>query len=226
MSSTNKKSANTNLSETQVLEYLAQHPDFFQRHEEALDSLKIPHNTGAISLIEHQVSRLRTQKKQQDEQLKSLITAARTNEQIISQVQRFTLEMIQTHSLEDIFVTCDETLRNHFKADFTGIKLIGDKEDHPNFIPSNSPFLKSFIQLFKNKRPLCGRITDKQRLIMFGENESKIKSAVLVPLQSTHNIGVVALGSTDESRFHPGMGILFLHYLGEIITASINRESS
>lgn len=226
MSSTNKKSADVSLTESQILAYLAQHPDFFQRNEEALDALKIPHSTGAISLIEHQVSRLRAQKKQQDEQLQSLITAARTNEQIISQVQRFTLEMIQTHSLDEIFVTCDETLRNHFKADFTGIKLIGDKEDHPNFIPSKSPFLKSFIQLFKNKRPLCGRITDKQRLIMFGENESRIKSAVLVPLQSTKNIGVVALGSTDETRFHPGMGILFLHYLGEIITASITRESS
>lgn len=226
MNSTNKKSADASLTESQTLAYLAQHPDFFQRNEEALDALKIPHNTGATSLIEHQVNRLRAQKKQQDEQLQSLITAARTNEQIISQVQRFTLEMIQTHSLDEIFVTCDETLRNHFKADFTGIKLIGDKEDHPNFIPSKSPFLKSFIQLFKNKRPLCGRITDKQRLIMFGENESKIKSAVLVPLQSTKNIGVVALGSTDETRFHPGMGILFLHYLGEIITASITRESS
>lgn len=225
MSSTKKQSVDNNIDESQVLAYLAQHPDFFQHHEDALDTLTIPHNTGAISLIEHQVMRLRNQKKQQDEQLKSLITAARTNEQIISQVQRFTLEMIQTHSLEEIFVTCDETLRNHFKADFTGIKLIGDREDHPNFISSKSPFLKSFIQLFKNKRPLCGRITDKQRLIMFGENESKIKSAVLVPLQNTQNIGVVALGSTDESRFHPGMGILFLHYLGQIITASITRES-
>ena len=213
------------VDENTIAEYLKTHPDFFLRHENLLSVLKVPHQTGvAVSLIEKQVSLLRSQKQQMEDQLNGLIQAARNNEQIVGHIQRFTLEMIHTHSLEDVITACQENMNNHFKADFVGLRiLVGDK-NNVHYLSGKEGALRSFTQLFKNRKPICGRITDKQCHFMFGKNASDIKSAVLIPLQNTQNLGIVALGSTDEVRFHSGMGTLFLSYMGELISASIARH--
>ena len=213
------------VDEEAIAEYLKTHPDFFLRHEHLLETIKVPHSSGtAVSLIERQVALLRSQKQMMEEQLNGVIQAARNNEQIVSHIQRFTLEMIHTHSLEDVLTACEENMNNHFKADYVGIKvLVGNKKDG-HYLPAKDGAMRSFTQLFKNRKPICGRITKKQSLYLFDNETDNVKSAVLIPLQNTQNLGVVALGSKDESRFHPGMGTLFLSYMGELITASIARH--
>lgn len=59
---------------------------------------------------------------------------------------------------------------------------------------------------------------------LFGADNDQVKSAVMMPLQTTNNLGIIALGSKDESRFHAGMGTLFLSYMAELITASLARH--
>lgn len=213
------------LTEDAVANYLKTHPDFFLRNEDLLETIKIPHESGtAISLIERQVKLLRSQKQEMEDQLNDVIQAARNNEQIVNHIQRFTLEMIHTHNVEDVLTACEENMNNHFKADYVGIRvLIGDEND-AHFLPVKEGALRSFTQLFKNRKPICGRITAKQAAYMFGNDAEHIKSAVLIPLQNLNDLGVVALGSKDETRFHLGMGTLFLSYMGELITASLARH--
>ncbi len=45
----------------EIIKYLKNNPEFFTKHPEILQELKIPHETGenVSSLIEHQVIRLR-----------------------------------------------------------------------------------------------------------------------------------------------------------------------
>jgi len=217
------------LNDEKVAQYLQTNPDFFQQHENLLENLTIPHsNTGiATSLIERQVSILRTQKNELDSQLKNLIQAARNNEQIINRMQRFTLDIIHAHSVEDIIMLCQEEMLSNFNADYIGIKLIAKKDndnDDALFVAPDDDLLQSFNPLFKNRKPLCGRITHKQRQLMFPDHIDDIKSAVLAPLQNTDNIGIIALGSTDESRFQASMGTLFISHLAEIITASLSKH--
>ena len=213
------------INEEDIAGYLKTHPDFFLRHESILETIKVPHQSGAaVSLIERQVTLLRSQKQQMEDQLNGLIQAARNNEQIVSHIQRFTLEMIHTHNLEDVITACQENMNNHFKADYVGMRVLVGDETNVHYLSGKDGALRSFTQLFKNRKPICGRITEKQRRYMFEKNAESIKSAVLIPLQNTQNLGVVALGSTDESRFHPGMGTLFLSYMGELISASIARH--
>ncbi|MEE9352548.1 MAG: DUF484 family protein [Thiotrichaceae bacterium] len=224
MNSQIEKEAN-GVDEEAIAEYLRTHPDFFLRHESLLETLKVPHQSGvAVSLIERQVTLLRSQKQQMEDQLNGLIQAARNNEQIVGHIQRFTLEMIHTHSLEDVITSCQENMNNHFKADYVGMRVLVGDENNVHYLPGKEGALRSFTQLFKNRKPICGRITEKQCKYMFGKDAEHIKSAVLIPLQNTKNMGIVALGSTDEIRFHPGMGTLFLSYMGELISESIARH--
>ena len=214
------------LDDESVANYLKTHPDFFIHQEQLLANLKVPHfsGDGTVSLIERQVAQLRAQKDQVMEQLNGLIEAARKNEQIVGHIQRFTLEMIHTHNIADVITACQENMNNHFKADFVGMRvLIGDKNS-AHFLPPKDNALRSFTQLFKNRKPICGQITEKQCLHLFGSDSKQVKSAVLMPLQTTDNLGIIALGSKDESRFHAGMGTLFLGYMAELITASLSRH--
>jgi uncharacterized protein YigA (DUF484 family) len=217
---------NNNINAEKVAQYLQANPDFFQHHENLLENLNVPHsNTGvAVSLIEKQVSLLRQQKNELDTQLQNLIQAARNNEQIINRMQRFTLDIIHAHSIEDIITLCQEEMQNNFNADYVGIKLIGNYDNDSIFIASDNDLLQSFTQFFKNRKPLCGRITKKQCQLMFPNHIDDINSAVLAPLQNAENIGIIALGSTDESRFQASMGTLFISHLAEIITASLSKH--
>jgi len=217
------------INDEKVAQYLQANPEFFQYHENLLENLRVPHsNTGiAISLIEKQVSLLRNQKNELDKQLQSLIQAARNNEQIINRMQRFTLDIIHAHSIDDIIMLCQEEMQNNFNADYVGIKLIGDPtkyKDNSAFVANDDVLLQSFQPLFKNRKPLCGRITKKQCQLMFPNHIDDIHSAVLAPLQNAENIGIIALGSDDEFRFQTSMGTLFISHLAEIITAALSKH--
>lgn len=230
ISQTSHQDTHHALDDKTVAQYLLANPHFFQHHEHLLEHLTVPHtHTGnAVSLIERQVSVLRNQKNELDTQLKNLIQAARTNEQIINRIQRFTLDIIHAHSVQDIITLCQEEMQNNFNADYVGIKLIGTphtkNDDNAIFVAPDHELLASFQQLFQNRKPLCGRITDKQCQLMFPNNRDNIHSAVLAPLQNAEDIGIIALGSRDEFRFQASMGTLFISHLADIISAALSKH--
>ena len=234
MSSSAKK--NTNLTESEnstiladaamdeniLAEYLAAHPDFFQRHAELLQNMQVPHGTGTASLIERQVAVLKEKNRDLEEQLNGLIRTARGNEQIVTRLQRFTLELLGNDGIDDVIASCQEILREDFNAEFVTLKIIG-ADDTMHFVSKNNPTLQQFDKLFDSKRPVCGRLQDKQQEFLFEKNADLVKSVALVPLMGADRMGLLALGSQDETRFHPGMGIVFISHLGELISTSLSR---
>lgn len=212
------------VDESTIAKYLASHPDFFQRHSDLLEDIQISHGAGAASLIERQVSVLREKNSDLEEQLSGLIRTARGNEQIINRLQRFTLELMRADGIDDVIATCQEVLREDFNADFVTLKIIGD-DDTLHFVAPTNKNLKSFSALFENKRPVCGRLNKEQQSFLFQKNADIINSTALVPLSGAEKIGILALGSKDESCFHPGMGTVFISHLGELISTSISYHT-
>jgi len=204
-----------------IADYLASHPDFFLEHPDILLKLEVSHNAGTTSLIERQVNILRDKNHDLIEQLNGLIRTARGNEQIINRLQRFTLELMRADSIDDIIATCQEVLREDFKADFVTLKIIGEDETM-HFIPSSDKNLKHFSALFRKKIPVCGRLKQEQQAFLFQDNADIVNSTALVPLYGAEKLGILALGSEDESCFHPGMGTVFINHLGELISTSIS----
>ncbi|RTZ67718.1 MAG: DUF484 domain-containing protein [Aquificaceae bacterium] len=218
------------LDEDDIASYLYQHPDFFQRHTELLETQYIPHhNTGTTtSLIERQVGVLRDKNNHLEEQLNGLLRAARSNEQIVVRLQHLTLKLLRSEDLDEIITICQDVLRSDFNADFVSIRLIkknARKKSQANihFIKSDDEILTQFESLFKNKKPKCGKLSSEQQKFLFAERTDDVKSVALLPLQSSNNLGILALGSKDEARFHPGMGTVFIAHLAELISAAITR---
>ena len=216
--------ADAMMDENIIAKYLESHPDFFQRHADLLATIQVPHGAGAASLIERQVAILREKSRDLEEQLNGLIRTARGNEQIVTRLQRFTLELMRADGLDDVIATCQEVLREDFNADFVTLKIIGG-DDTMHFVDPNNKNLKSFNNLFKSKRPVCGRLNEEQQTFIFDKNTDLVNSTALVPLFGADNLGILALGSTDESRFHPGMGTVFISHLGELISTSITYHN-
>ena len=77
--------------------------------------------------------------------------------------------------------------------------------------------------IFKANRPLCGRLKQQQLETLFGEHAEQVGSAVLLPLGNHGKIGMVAIGSKDEHRFHSSMGTIYLNQMSEIISQAIKR---
>ena len=78
--------------------------------------------------------------------------------------------------------------------------------------------------LFATGKPRCGQVRDSQRELLFGTDANDIGSVALVPLGDKGSLGLLALGSTDRDRFHPGMSTEFLARMAELITDALSAR--
>src|SRR3990172_5504456 len=113
--------------EEAVARYLEDHPDYFQRYPETLSRILLSHETGgkAVSLIERQVQVLREQNQALQRQLRELVNNARENDVLSGRVHRYATAMIGCTSLDDVFDTTYDLLRQEFKLDAVVILVQG-----------------------------------------------------------------------------------------------------
>lgn len=222
-----KQESDTSIDESIIVDYLTNNPDFFHSHLDLLENMHVPHQSGdAISLVERQISLLRTKNQAFEKQLSNLISAAGSNEHVVNQLHHLALELMHSDCLDSTVASCQGILRNEFNADHVVLRLIGQGKstESLHFIKPNDPSLKHFDSLFKKREAVCGRLRPKQQVFLFGENGASIRSAVLIPLHEVKPIGVLALGSRDEHRFNPTMGTLFINYLGELVSRALIKH--
>jgi len=210
------------LEEKTVADYLRDNPEFFHNNASLLATLQIPHAVGsAVSLVEHQVKVLRDQNSQLKRKLMDLVHVARDNNRLNERMHQLTLGLINANSLEALLDTLRENLLGEFKADTVVIKLSGMPEAQARecgvdiFDPQASE-LTQFEAFLKSSRPQCGRFKQEQLQYLFGDQAQAIESVALIPLGVKPTLGLLAIGSREASRFHPGMGTLFLTHLGEL----------
>jgi len=217
------------LEEKSVADYLRDNPDFFQNNASLLATLEIPHACGpAVSLVEHQVKVLRDQNRQLKRKLMDLVHVARDNNRLNERMHQLTLGLINTSSLVALLDTLREHLQGEFKADTVTLRLASlpeaqARECGVDLYDPAAAELAHFDSFFKSCRPPCGRFKAEQLQYLFGDQAEAIESVALVPLGHRSTYGLLAIGSQDASRFHPGMGTLFLTHLGELIGLLLTR---
>jgi len=214
-------------TEDTVVEYLREHPDFFERHTGLLTELRVPHQAGeAVSLIERQVAALREQNQQLERRLMDLVSMARDNEALSSRLHRLALGLLEAQGLDDVLACTRDLLRDEFPATEVVVRLLGMGPAAAGLSEAHAMDEevgeRIFPRLFRSGRPLCGTLEREQMDYLFGERE--IRSAVAVPLSDGRKLGALALGSGDRNRFHQGMGTLFLENLGELVARAVKTH--
>ena len=214
--------------EETIAAYLQHNPDFFERHHAVLARLRLPHARGGstISLVERQIEVLREKHAAVEAKLAEFVRVARANDALADKLHGFTRKLLRAGSTEAVIATMESSLRMDFDAFHCVLVLIGP---HPEITPqrfvrivrSDDVNLKSFETLFANGKPRCGQARDSQREFLFGADANDIGSVALVPLGEKGSIGLLALGSTDRDRFHPGMSTEFLARMADLITDAL-----
>jgi uncharacterized protein YigA (DUF484 family) len=211
------------LEEKTVADYLRDNPEFFKNNPSLLAGLQIPHSCGgAVSLVEHQVRVLRDQNRQLKRKLMDLVHVARDNNRLNERMHQLTLGLVSSSSLEALLDTLREHLQGEFSADTVTVRLAGIPEARArecavDQFSSDDPQLEHFESFYKTCRPQCGRFKPEQLEYVFGDQAQAVESAALIPLGKKGQIGLLAIGSQESNRFHPGMGTLFLSHLGELL---------
>ena len=215
--------------EESIAGYLQRNPEFFERHQAVLARLKLPHARGgsAISLVERQIEVLREKLTGLEGKLAELLRVARANDAIAERLHRFTRRLLRAVARTEAIARIEAGLREDFDAFHAVLVLIGTSSEAPGprfvrTVAADDPHLKSFESLFSSGKPRCGQARDSQRQFLFGPEGLELGSLALVPLGEKGSIGLLALGSADRERFHPGMSTEFLARMAELIADSLH----
>jgi uncharacterized protein len=219
--------------EERIERYLSLNPDFFERHQPLLARMRLPHmRTGStVSLVERQVEVLREQKTDADKRLSEFIAVARANDQLADKIHRFTRRLMRAPSAVAALGALEASLREDFDAFHSVLLLTApiDSLRSANYEPflrsvaTDDANMRTFEALLATGKPRCGQVRDTQRDFLFGPESASIGSVALVPLGENGAVGLLALGSAERERFHPGMSTEFLKRMGELITDALAR---
>lgn len=219
-------SVNDSPDAMEVASYLRRHPDFLKEFPDLALALMLPREQGqAASLASYQLEVLRDKNRDLSRRLHELIEIAHENEQLMVRVHMLTLALMQADGLAETVKRVAASLTEDFHADLVRIALFRADPDLPAaewliVEPEGSRALPAFAEFFERREPLCGRLQQDKLDTLFGARSEDVHSAALLPVGE---IGMLAVGSFDANRFHPGMGTVFLKLIAEAVAAAVGR---
>ena len=221
------------ITETDIADYLANTPGFFERHAELLGSVQLasPHGPRAVSLQERQMEMLRDKIKGFEQRLVEMIRHGQDNVAIADKLHRWTCALMRTaepRALPEVLV---RELLHHFLIPQGGIRVWGaalsDAHADLPFAQAVSDDVKSFASSLSV--PYCGVNSGFEASRWLQEPDSAM-SIAMIPLRqsgggsvATAAFGLLVLASPDATRYTADMGTEFLERIGEIASASLAR---
>lgn len=212
------------LNEESVRDYLKDNADFLQRHPDLLDHLQISHASGsAISLVEKQVSVLRERNMDMRHRLNTLTGNARDNDKLYEQTRGLVLKLLEADSIDSLYRTFTECMASDFDVEHTSMILFGDGAQAGACRVDSLERAKIEIgPLLKGGKAVCGALRKEELSYLFPD-AGDVGSAALVPLNNSEQRGLIAVGSSDATRYNSAMGTLFLSHIADVVVRLLPR---
>lgn len=223
------------LDDQAIAEYLQENPDFFERHPALLGQMRIRHEEqGSISLIERQQRVLREQIGALEEEITTLMTNARHNEQIFHRYSELYMQLLRCRSIDEVETVLRVCFIDQLQMAQLGLKLFASLPEntvsHIHFSADTHKQLLS--KRFINEPVYLGRVTQDELQLLFADATSgdQIESVALLSLGEEGKLGILALGSHDPSHFEPSMDYLLISQLqallSSILPELVSQESN
>lgn len=218
-------------AESDIVDYLRSHPDFFERHPNLLLGLRLPHRAGAaVSLVERQVAMLRQRNAELERQLTDLVAVAKHNNDLVEQIHSLSVRLMSVATAAERIEALEVSLREDFGSEQAVLVLFprepGAALPRAGFvlgIERDDPALKPFSAFLRSARPRCGALRDRQRELLFPRETDGIVSAAMVPLGQDASQGFLVIGSRDPDYFNPGQRMDFLGRIGELVSVALRE---
>lgn len=215
------------ITEDDIANYLANTPDFFERHASLLAAVQLtsPHGHRAVSLQERQAEMLREKIRGLELKGAEMIRHGNENTVIADKLQRWTRELLLTREARELPTVATSAIADHFLVPQVAIKVW---DVSPEF--ADEPFAQGAsddVQAFASSltRPYCGTnpgLEAAQWLV----DPASAASLALIPLRvgiAPQAFGLLVLASSDTQRFAADMGTDFLERIGELTSAALSR---
>jgi uncharacterized protein len=213
------------ITETEIANYLAHTPAFFERHAELLASVRLtsPHGQRAVSLQERQMEMLRERIKGLEMKIVEMIRNGQENVAIADRVHRWTRAMMLTTDPMQLPEVMVSQLKHQFLVPQAGVRVWGVAAGYAAqpFAQGVSDDAKTFATSLG--MPYCG-INSGFEAVRWLEDPGTVMSIALVPLRRGTDagaFGLLVLGSPDATRYSADMGTEFLLRIGEIASAAL-----
>jgi uncharacterized protein len=209
----------TLLDEILIAQYLAEHPNFFERHAEVLRDLRLQHPSGrAVSLIEKQVSALRERNTELRHRLNQLLENARQNDRLFERSKRLVLALLECQELGDLVDALYYSFDKEFGIPFSRLILFRDSDKQGNLRCVREDNARLYLgRHLRSSRAVAGGLNREEIAFLFQEDQNKVGSAAMVPLHYNQLLGVLAVGHEDPKHYQAGMGTLFLTHIAEVL---------
>ena len=217
------------LTPNEIASYLRRHPTFLHEYPDLALTLTPPREEGkTTSLASYQLEVLRDKNRELGRRLVDLSAIAIENEQLVQRVHALTVALMREATLAASARRVVGSLREDFHTDF--VRLVLFRSGDPDWpaadwlIAQPQGASAEFAAFLKQGEPLCGRLQPEKLEALYAAHASEVHSSVLLPLvDGERTLGMLAIGSADANRFHPGMGTVFLKLIAQSVAAAIAR---
>jgi uncharacterized protein YigA (DUF484 family) len=218
------------ITETDIANYLANTPGFFERHAELLAAIQLtsPHGQRAVSLQERQMEMLRERIKGLELKIVEMIRHGQENVAIADRLHRWTRALLLAANPADLPDVVVRDLRHEFMIPQAALRLwnVADAYAGLPFTQGVSDDVRSFTASLG--LPYCG-LNSGFEASQWLDDPATVTSIALVPLRhgaveaGRGAIGLLVLGSPDPTRYSADMGTEFLLRVGELASAALSR---
>ena len=218
------------ITEDDIANFLANTPDFFERHAELLATVQLSsgHGGRAISLQERQAGMLRDKIRGLESRVVEMIRHGQENVAIADKMQSWMLSLLMTPAARDLPDAIAQELQTQFQIPQAAIKVwdVAAPFSDCDFATGVSDDARSFAASLST--PFCGLNAGLEAAKWLPE-PAAAKSVALIALRpgaATQAFGLLVLASPDGERFTSGMGTDFLQRIGELASAALSRLRS
>ena len=215
------------ITEDDIANFLANTPDFFERHAELLATVQLSsgHGGRAVSLQERQAGMLREKIKGLEMRVVDMIRHGQDNEVIAAKVQSWTRELLQIVHARDLPAAVVQGVISGFQVPQAAIRVwdVNGIFSGESFATGVSADVKTFATSLE--APYCGLNSGFEVVNWLPEPELA-QSVALMPLRAdtaSPVSGLLVLASTDPERFDSEMATDFLQSLGDLAGAALSR---
>lgn len=225
-----RKSDMNPITEDDIAAWLANTPDFFERHAQLLASVQLtsPHGNRAVSLQERQAEMLRDKIKALEHRIMDMVRHGNENMVIADRLQRWALNLFRVHSGRALPPTIAAEIGQQFMVPQVAIKVwdVDARYGKEPFAEGVTADAKSFASSLT--QPYCG-VNSGFEAVQWLEEPAMALSIALIPLREGEitgtgpAFGMLVLASPDPQRFASGMGTDFLERIAELASAALSR---
>ncbi len=221
------------ITEDDIANFLANTPDFFERHAELLATVQLSsgHGGRAVSLAERQAGMLRDKIKGLELRLVEMIRNGQENVAIANKMQAWTRKLLLTTAAEELPAAITAELQAQFLVPQAAIKVW---DVAPTFM--NADFAQGASEAVQQAvsdlaLPYCGLVAGLpagagREALAWLPDPASARSVAFIALRpgaSPQAFGLLVLASADADRFSSAMGTDFLQRIGELASAALAR---